>query len=108
MTDKYILDGTTVRSCDDLLTWARWYETAERRVERTTVADGIEVSTVFLGMNYQYGDGPPLLFETMIFGGPMDEDQARWSTWAAAEQGHAAMVERVRNLLARLAGETLG
>lgn len=53
------------------------------------------VSTVFLGLDHQYGDGPPLLFETMVFGGPLDHEMNRYSTWNEAEKGHQEMVERV-------------
>jgi hypothetical protein len=52
--------------------------------------DDIRVSTVFLGLNHQYGDGPPLIFETMIFGGEHDEGQWRYSTEAEALVGHKA------------------
>ena len=50
------------------LIWARWFETADRRVALTEVS-GIRVSTVFLGLDYRFsGEGPPLLlFETMTF-----------------------------------------
>lgn len=48
------------------------------------------VSTMFLGLNHRYhGDGPPLVFETMIFGGEHDQWQERCSTWAEAEAMHA-------------------
>jgi hypothetical protein len=49
----------------------------------------IHVSTVFiLGINHAFGDGDPLLFETMIFDGPLDGYQVRYSTWEQAEVGH--------------------
>lgn len=50
------------------------------------------VSTVWLGLNHQYGDGPPLIFETMIFGGENDGEQWRYATEEEAEAGHAAAV----------------
>jgi len=50
--------------------------------------DGVSVSTVFLGLDHSWGDGPPMLFETMIFGGEHDEDQWRYSTWGEAVAGH--------------------
>jgi hypothetical protein len=42
-------------------------------------------------MDHQFGDGAPLLFETMIFGGIWDEKeyQERCSTWDEAEEMHA-------------------
>jgi hypothetical protein len=52
---------------------------------------------VFLGLDHRFGgSGPPLLFETMIFGGPLDEEMWRYSSWDAAEAGHAAAVRKAR------------
>jgi hypothetical protein len=63
------------------------------RVAGTEFPDGRYLSTVFLGIDHQYLDGPPLLFETMLFDDPRgDEQQWRWSTWDEAEAGHAAVV----------------
>ena len=77
----------------DFMTWAKWIETAEKLVQRTDVPGGY-VSTVFLGIDHRFGgSGPPLLFETMIFGGPHDEYQQRYSTWEEAEVGHRKAVE---------------
>ena len=92
MMDKYILDGKTPVLCDDR-TWGRWMETASRHVMQEE-REGVRVSTVFLGLDHQGGEGPHLLFETMIFGGPHDQDQARYPTWAEAEAGHAQMCRK--------------
>jgi len=58
--------------------------------------DMVDVSTVFLGLDYQFGDGPPLIFETMAFwrqsGGG---EKMRCSTWLQAEAQHAAMIRAV-------------
>lgn len=60
--------------------------------------NGATVSTVFLGIDHRYGpDGPPVLFETMVFGGELNQEQERCFTWDEAEMMHARMVERVRN-----------
>ena len=40
--------------------------------------------------------GPPLLFETMIFGGPHDGYQERYTFWDEAEAGHAKALGMVR------------
>jgi hypothetical protein len=56
--------------------------------------ENVHVSTVFLGLNHRYcGGGPPILFETMIFGGEHDQYQERYCTWAAAEEGHKRAVK---------------
>lgn len=58
-------------------------------------ADGVRVSTVWLGMDHQWGDGPPLIFETMVFEGPHDEQMWRWSTEMEALAGHAEIASAV-------------
>jgi hypothetical protein len=88
----YILDGHTPVPTDDLWTWARAFENHAARVVANTKVGDVTVSTVFLGLNHQFGRGVPLLFETMIFGGPQDNYCMRWPTWAEAEAGHAATV----------------
>lgn len=95
MTDRYILDGKRAVECPDPITWARWYESANRRVALETI-DGVRISTVFLALDHSFGEGPPMLFETMVFGGPLDEEQDRCATWEEAEAMHKAMVARVR------------
>ena len=56
------------------------------------------VSTVWLGINHQYGDGPPLIFETMVFSEDDDVDgyMRRYSTEAEARTGHNAVVIELR------------
>jgi len=93
MSDKYILDGHTPVKAD-LMTWARFFEDGESRRVAWTKFDGGHVSTVFLGLDHQFSPGgPPLIFETMIFGGPHDQYCDRYSTWDAAEKGHERAVK---------------
>jgi hypothetical protein len=95
----YILDGRKAVPAADLMAWAEWRARAERIVQRTNdVTPGCDVSTVFLGIDYDpTGLGPPLLFETMVFGGPLNLETERYTTtWEQAEAGHARMVDRVR------------
>lgn len=68
------------------------------RIGSDTV-DGKWVSTVWLGIDYQFGDGPPLIFETMVFpqDGSFDEEFCdRYSTRAEAEEGHRRVVAALR------------
>jgi hypothetical protein len=53
-----------------------------------------EVSTVWLGVNHNFaGDGPPIIFETMVFGsGDGDQWMQRYATEAEARAGHAETV----------------
>jgi hypothetical protein len=69
-----------------------------RRVALDLVDDRWSVSTVWLGLDHQFlGDGPPLIFETMVFdkGSPSyhDMEQRRYSTLEQALAGHAEMVQ---------------
>jgi hypothetical protein len=52
------------------------------------------VSTVWLGLDHSFFGGPPLIFETMIFGGDRDTDLMMWrySTADEAMRGHVRAV----------------
>ena len=97
MPGKYILVGKEPVREDDLLKWGMWFETADRSVARTEFdgLNGAYVSTVFLGLDHDWTGTRPILFETMCFGGPLDGEMYRYSTWEEAEDGHQAMVDRV-------------
>lgn len=63
--------------------------------------DGVEVtvSTVFLGINHQFQDGPPILWETLVFG-PKDElDGRRYTSREAAIIGHNLFVKKYGGLV---------
>lgn len=94
MTLGYVLDEKTgvPRPCEDWLRWGNWMATADRQVADDTVGEA-RVSTVFLGTDHSFGGGgPPVLFETMIFGGPHDQWQDRYTSREDALKGHAAVV----------------
>ncbi len=63
----------------------------------TDVAE-VRVSTVFLGLNHRWsseeGD-PPIIFETMVFGGPHDQYQTRCCTWDEALEMHKVAIKRL-------------
>lgn len=90
----YILDGKTPVVEPDLHKWGEWFETANREV-RVSHVNGALLSTVFLGLDYSWSDGPLALFETMIFGGPRDREYERYSTWDEAEAGHKKLLEEL-------------
>ncbi len=96
------------------------------RVARTEIAETVEVSTVFLGLDHSFGEGSPLVFESMAFWGvdywepptgdqpgvfkqlyerhkdtpfPQEWDCVRTATWAQALEAHEEMVARVREAL---------
>jgi len=81
----------------DLWRWAELHEDmANIRVAETTVGD-LWVSTVWFGLNHQFGDGPPLIFETMVFeradtGSEYEGYCQRYATEAEARTGHNSTV----------------
>jgi hypothetical protein len=93
----YILVGRLPVAVD-LMTWAKWFTNLDRRViARTEINERCAVSTVFLGLDHNFrGRGDPVLFETMIFGGPLGEQQWRYCTYNDAERGHEEVVAQAR------------
>ena len=99
MSELYILDEKgRPKPEPDAAKWGQWFETANRSVARDKIGD-VVISTVFLGLNHAFVGGPPILWETMVFGGPMDQEDDRCSgSREQAETMHNEMVERVRVL----------
>jgi hypothetical protein len=97
MAEYYVLDeNRRAVPVADVQAWARAFDNDRRRVAATEVG-GYTVSTVFLGLDHQYGDGPPLLFETLVFGpAAHDGDMDRCSTWDEAEAMHERMVASIK------------
>lgn len=102
----YVLDeNASPVVADSVLEWAHWMETDERRRVAVDTVGEYTISTVFIGINMSLmGNRPKLLFETMVFsydgGGELDLERQRYDTWREAEEGHAAMVERVKQHVA--------
>lgn len=83
-----ILEGHEVVPVYDMLTWAKWREANQVHVAIDMLGK-CTVSTVFLGLNHGYLDGP-LWFETFVFNGRNGSYLAeRYATWSEAEAGHA-------------------
>lgn len=80
--------------------WTRNFR-LNRSVAQTHLGRLGYVSTVFLGLNHAWDDGPPLLFETLVFGGPLDETMERYTTEEQARIGHEFMIMRLTTLAGR-------
>jgi hypothetical protein len=74
-----------------------WRANNERRVARFENYETM-VSTIFTGLDYQPFDGPPLVFETIIFGGPHGKQTWRYSNYDEALAGHAKAVALMGSL----------
>jgi hypothetical protein len=96
----YAPDGTPL---DDVLEWARLFESSERVVKQTRHKErGREfwLSTVWIGIDHNLGfAGPPLVYETMVFdlrppafnaviGEKHGNECDRYETRDEAEAGH--------------------
>lgn len=104
--DKYILvDGEPVLE-PDVLKWAAWFEGNTRVLKHTNVGE-VLVSTVFLGIDHDWGNPmvkdpnarrKPLLWETMVFGGDHDGFQERHRSADEAVAAHELAVAMVKGV----------
>jgi len=116
---NYILKGKTPVLENNLIKWAKWTSTTDRALLQETLVlnhpdlpligevvlhdrtiENISISTVFLGIDHNFcEEGPPILFETMVFGGKFDGTQQRYPTWDEAVQGHEKLKRYILNKL---------
>lgn len=96
-TGNYILDENGDPQAVDILTWGKMFETADRTVAVEMIGDW-RVSTVFLGLDHNFSDtGPPILWETMVFGLPDDEEiMDRYTSKVDALKGHKRICDEMR------------
>lgn len=79
-----------------------WHEKYQDHKSRRVAHDevcGYRVSTVFLGLDHSFSpEGPPLIFETMVFPGDsyVEEYAERYTTREEAEEGHQRAIAWVR------------
>lgn len=79
-----------------------WGNDSRNRIVAQVQDGEIMVSTIFLGIDHAFGNGPPVLFETMIFGeeaGDLNGYQERCCTWDEAVEGHSKAVRLVTEYL---------
>jgi hypothetical protein len=90
MGEYYGFDGEPIT----MLEWAILWE-GDRHVAEAHIGDA-RVSTVWLGLNHRFiGDGPPLIYESMVFGGILDGERDRYTNWNAALAGHDQLCAQV-------------
>lgn len=100
--EHYILDhnGNPVSTTDVELLSKFLSDGDARTVNKTSLPGDVKVSTVFLVIDHNWsGKGPPILWETMIFGGHYDLWTERYISLENAEAGHEAAVAMVRKAL---------
>jgi len=109
MPHFYIVDNDdNLREVTSPIEWTVWRLSHDPRIMVSGLLDeGCEVSTVFLGRADVPSD-PPLVYETMVFGGILDGLTVQYASHAEAIDGHLKAIEAVKELTAKLAatGET--
>lgn len=77
-------EDNSVALNEAVITRGKWW-----KPWKTFEVCNVRVSTVLLGFDHNFSqEGRPLIFETMIFGGPHDQYQERYATLAEAVEGH--------------------
>lgn len=104
--DWYILDENKRAIPATAQEASAFLENFENKKVKQEVIGNNKLSTVFLGLDHRFGDGPPLLFETMQF--PCDNEGVvtdwgeifcdRYSTWEEALAGHEERAAYLRQL----------
>ena len=99
--DYYILNAyQRLLRVNDVETWAHWFESAHQTGQRfikQNRMNGILISTIFLGIDHNFfGSGPPILWETMIFGLYRVDPQWRFSDVESAKHWHAIQLHKVK------------
>lgn len=108
MNGTYILDVEgNPQACDDVATWGYWMSQRSNKIIQQTQVGEYFVSTVFLGLDYSFGQlEGPILFESMVFKSTpearvmadadawTDIDSRRYATRAEALEGHAQLVRK--------------
>lgn len=97
MADYFDKDGTPL----DMMTWARMHSDDKYRRVDLTLMEKYAISTVWLGLNHNWSDGPPLIFETAVFdrsGDMLDQYMDRYTTLEQAQAGHHHITQMVQEL----------
>lgn len=93
MSEYYDRDGSPMT----MEQWATALDNKEKKRVAKTKLGLVTGSTIWLGIDHSWGYGlRPLIFETMVFGGPHDQWMARHSTEQDAITGHKSVVARLQ------------
>lgn len=97
MAHYYLETDNGLRSVSPFA-WLQWYERNEavQQIIGRELVDGVEVSTVFLGVDETTDGETPLVYETKIFGGRLDGHVQRYPSREAAQAGHRATVAQLQ------------
>jgi hypothetical protein len=97
-----MLRDREVTVTNDLNEWVEACDIKNRRVARTTLSSGTEISTDFFKTMVFEADELLGGFESMAFGGVFNRRCCRYDTWEQAEAGHAEFCAEIEKLEADL------
>jgi hypothetical protein len=90
----YKMDGTPYTGNDATIHWIRDLAHFDNNVKKETLENGIFISTIWIGLDQNCEDGPPLIFETMVLKGGYIKEIGMYSTKDEALNGHNEMVRK--------------
>jgi hypothetical protein len=99
MSEFYYLNDDKSYRLATLIKWGEQFGSMDRHLGNDIV-NGKWVSTVWLGLNHNLGEGAPHLFETMVFEkaiGSIEIFCERYSTWQEADEGHQRAIQWIKD-----------
>jgi hypothetical protein len=93
MQQFYVLDDAGVPQQTSEQAFAEWVASADVGIARTVVSASVAVVTTFDGVAVaDPAGGAPRLFETRVYGGVLDGEEARHGSRDEAMVGHSHLV----------------
>ncbi|WP_375469558.1 hypothetical protein [uncultured Nostoc sp.] len=103
----YKLEGKTPVAVESHIDWNLWIARAtfaELTVMYNEFNDCL-ISTRFVGIDLNPGswnsNSQPMVFETLVMGGPLDGKRGFYPTWDEAIQGHLKICTQIHTLISR-------
>lgn len=89
--------------CSSIIEYQEWVKKHGTTVAESSFLDTggekIQVSTVFLGLDHSYNSTIPILWETMVFGGLLNQEQQRYASFQEALKGHNEVVDYAKKTI---------
>jgi len=90
----YDRDGNPIESGVE---WGKYHVDPEYKRVASSYVAGKHISTVWVGMNMAFRNGPPIIFETMVFSEDADDGfMQRYATEEEALLGHLEVLRRLK------------
>jgi len=100
MSDFYYLnEDKSVRPCTPQEWSAQFITLEDKRYLGRDIIDGVNIQTVWTGVNLAPLDKPAEVFQTMVWGKEVEQTVyfGHYATWEAALEGHKQALEAYKN-----------